>query len=242
MIKINDLKKNYYDLEVLKGINLEIPGGETLVIIGPSGSGKSTLLRSVNLMEGISGGSIYVNNMEITAMKKKELRAAREKIGMVFQHFNLFPHMTVLNNVMFAPRKALKLPRPEAEKRAMDLLKRVGLEEKANVYPGKLSGGQKQRVAIARALAMGPEVILFDEPTSALDPEMVKEVLDVIKELRNTGLTMLIVTHEMGFAREIADRIIFLDCGSVIEDTDPETFFTSPRTDRAKAFLEKVMK
>lgn len=241
MIEIKDLVKNYGDLQILKEISLEIPDGQTIVIIGPSGSGKSTLLRSVNLMEPINGGDITVNNMKITSMKKNELRAAREKIGMVFQHFNLFPHMTVLDNVTFSPRKTKHIAKETADKKGMELLKRVGLEEKAKVYPNKLSGGQKQRVAIARALAMEPEVILFDEPTSALDPEMVKEVLDVIKELSNTGLTKLIVTHEMGFAREIADRIIFLDQGVIVEDTDPETFFTTPRSDRAKLFLEKIM-
>lgn len=241
MIRIRDLKKNYKDLEVLKGINIDIEDGTTVAIIGPSGSGKSTLLRSINLMEPINDGSITVNDMEITSMNKKQMREAREKIGMVFQHFNLFPHMTVINNITFSPRKTLKISKEEAEKTAMELLKRVGLEDKKNVYPGMLSGGQKQRVAIARALAMNPEVILFDEPTSALDPEMVKEVLDVISELRDTGMTMLIVTHEMGFAREIADRIIFLDQGQVIEDTDPGTFFSTPKSERAKAFLQKVM-
>lgn len=241
MIEVRGLRKNYKQLEVLKGIDMDIKDGTTTAIIGPSGSGKSTFLRSINLMEPINGGTIKVNGMEITSMNKKQMRQAREKIGMVFQHFNLFPHMTVLNNITFSPRKTLKMPKEEAETKAMELLKRVGLADKKDVYPGMLSGGQKQRVAIARALAMNPEVMLFDEPTSALDPEMVKEVLDVISELRDTGMTMLIVTHEMGFAREIADRIVFLDQGIVIEDTDPATFFSTPKSDRAKAFLEKVM-
>ena len=241
MIEVRGLRKKYKQLEVLKGIDIDIKDGTTTVIIGPSGSGKSTFLRSINLMEPINGGTINVNGMEITSMNKKQLRQAREKIGMVFQHFNLFPHMTVLNNITFSPKKTLKMPKEEAEEKAMQLLKREGLEDKKDVYPNMLSGGQKQRVAIARALAMNPDVMLFDEPTSALDPEMVKEVLDVISELRDTGMTMLIVTHEMGFAREIADRILFLDRGTIIEDTDPVTFFSTPKSDRAKAFLDKVM-
>lgn len=241
MISIRELKKRYGKLEVLKGISLDIPDGQILALIGPSGSGKSTLLRSINVMEKVTSGQVLLGYDDLASMTKHDLRIVRKDIGMVFQHFNLFPHMTVKDNITFSPRKTLKQSKEVADKKAMELLERVGLSDKADVYPNKLSGGQKQRVAIARALAMEPKIMLFDEPTSALDPEMVKEVLDVIKELSDSGMTMLIVTHEMGFAREIADRILFLDGGYIVEDSDPEKFFTNPSTDRAKQFLNKVM-
>lgn len=240
MIHIENLHKSFGDLQVLNGINLDIQKGEVLVIIGPSGSGKSTLLRCINMLETPSAGSITVCGCEITK-KGAPIREIRQKVGMVFQHFNLFDHMTIMKNMIFAPMRVKKLPKEAAMNRAMELLKRVGLEEKSNVYPITLSGGQKQRVAIARALAMEPDVILFDEPTSALDPEMVSEVLDVIKELAKTGITMLLVTHEMGFAREVADRVIFMDDSVVVEDTTPEKFFSHPKSERAKAFLSKML-
>lgn len=240
MIHIENLHKSFGDLQVLNGINLDIQKGEVLVIIGPSGSGKSTLLRCINMLETPSAGSITVCGCEITK-KGAPIREIRQKVGMVFQHFNLFDHMTIMKNMIFAPMRVKKLPKEAAMNRAMELLKRVGLEEKSNVYPITLSGGQKQRVAIARALAMEPDVILFDEPTSALDPEMVSEVLDVIKELAKTGITMLLVTHEMGFAREVADRVIFMDDSVVVEDTTPEEFFSHPKSERAKAFLSKML-
>lgn len=240
MIHIENLHKSFGDLQVLNGINLDIQKGEVLVIIGPSGSGKSTLLRCINMLETPSAGSITVCGCEITK-KGAPIREIRQKVGMVFQHFNLFDHMTIMKNMIFAPMRVKKLPKEAAMNRAMELLKRVGLEEKSNVYPITLSGGQKQRVAIARALAMEPDVILFDEPTSALDPEMVSEVLDVIKELAKTGITMLLVTHEMGFAREVADRVIFMDDSVVVEDSTPEEFFSHPKSERAKAFLSKML-
>ncbi len=240
MISVKNVWKSFKTLEVLKNISLEIEKGEIVAIIGPSGSGKSTLLRCMNLLETPSKGNILIDGVDITN-KKADIMEIRQKVGMVFQHFNLFPHMTVMGNMTYAPMKVKKKTKAEAEAKAMDLLKQVGLWDKAMVYPATLSGGQKQRVAIARALAMDPEVILFDEPTSALDPEMVKEVLNVIKGLAGTGITMVLVTHEMGFAREVADRICFLDEGNLIEDAPPKIFFSSPKTDRAKEFLEKVM-
>ncbi len=240
MIKVENLQKNFGKLEVLKGITTEIKEGEVIAVIGPSGSGKSTFLRCLNLMETPTGGSIWIKGDEITAPKTNVL-AMRQNVGMVFQHFNLFPHKTVLENVTYAPVKVKKMKKDEAKKDAMELLAKVGLAEKANEYPGKLSGGQKQRVAIARALAMKPEIMLFDEPTSALDPEMVKEVLEVMKSLANSGMTMAIVTHEMGFAKEVADRVLFLDGGVIVEDSAPELFFTSPKSQRAKEFLQKVL-
>ncbi len=240
MIKVENLKKNFGKLEVLKGITTEIKEGEVIAVIGPSGSGKSTFLRCLNLMETPTGGAIWIKGDEITAPKTNVL-AMRQNVGMVFQHFNLFPHKTVLENVTYAPVKVKKMKKDEAKKEAMELLAKVGLAEKANEYPGKLSGGQKQRVAIARALAMKPEIMLFDEPTSALDPEMVKEVLEVMKSLANSGMTMAIVTHEMGFAKEVADRVLFLDGGVIVEDSAPELFFTSPKSQRAKDFLQKVL-
>ena len=240
MIDVKHLYKNFGSLEVLKDVSLHVDRGQVVAIIGPSGSGKSTLLRSINLLETPTSGEIWVNGTCITE-KGQNIRAIRQKVGMVFQHFNLFAHMTVLKNMIYAPVKTKKLTKEQATEKAMQLLARVGLAEKANVYPVTLSGGQKQRVAIARALAMDPEVILFDEPTSALDPEMVTEVLDVIKELAQTGITMLLVTHEMGFAREVADRIIFMDNGTILEDAPPAEFFAAPKTARAQEFLKKML-
>lgn len=240
MIDVKHLYKSFGSLEVLKDVSLHVNKGEVVAIIGPSGSGKSTLLRSINLLETPTGGEIFVDGKSITA-KDTSITALRQNVGMVFQHFNLFAHMTVLKNMIYAPVKTKRLTKAQAAEKAMQLLERVGLADKANVYPVTLSGGQKQRVAIARALAMEPDVILFDEPTSALDPEMVSEVLDVIKELAKTGITMLLVTHEMGFAREVADRVIFMDDSVVVEDTTPEEFFSHPKSERAKAFLSKML-
>ena len=240
MIDVKHLYKNFGSLEVLKDVSLHVDRGQVVAIIGPSGSGKSTLLRSINLLETPTSGEIWVDGTCITE-KGQNIRAIRQKVGMVFQHFNLFAHMTVLKNMIYAPVKTKKLTKEQATEKAMQLLARVGLAEKANVYPVTLSGGQKQRVAIARALAMDPEVMLFDEPTSALDPEMVTEVLDVIKELAQTGITMLLVTHEMGFAREVADRIIFMDNGTILEDAPPAEFFAAPKTARAQEFLKKML-
>lgn len=240
MIKTEHLYKSFGKLDVLKDISTEISRGEVVAIIGPSGSGKSTFLRCLNLLEVPTKGRIYINNIEITSPKCKVMKI-RENVGMVFQHFNLFPHKTVLENVTYAPTTVKKVSKSVAEDKGLNLLEKVGLAEKAGVYPSRLSGGQKQRVAIARALAMEPEVMLFDEPTSALDPEMVKEVLDVMKGLATTGITMAIVTHEMGFAREVADRILFLDGGYVVEDAPPSVFFSSPKSPRACEFLEKVL-
>lgn len=240
MIKVEDLHKSFGKLEVLKGITTTIQQGEVVVIIGPSGSGKSTFLRCLNLLEEPTKGRIWIGNEEITD-KKTNIMKVRQHVGMVFQHFHLFPHMTVLENVTYAPIKVKGMAKAEAEAKGIELLKKVGLEQKANEYPSRLSGGQKQRVAIARALAMSPDVMLFDEPTSALDPEMVKEVLEVMKSLAHTGMTMAIVTHEMGFAREVADRVLFLDGGRLIEDAPPQQFFASPKSKRAQEFLEKML-
>ncbi|MEQ2561907.1 amino acid ABC transporter ATP-binding protein [Ventrimonas sp. CLA-AP-H27] len=240
MIEFRDVHKSFGDLEVLKGINLKIEKGQVVTLIGPSGSGKSTILRCMNLLERPTSGTVLIEGTDITE-PKTDIQAIRKNIGMVFQHFNLFPHMTVMENMTYAPMKVNKVEKSAAEAKAMELLKLVGLTEKADAYPGKLSGGQKQRIAIARALAMEPQIMLFDEPTSALDPEMVKEVLEVIKNLAHTGITMALVTHEMGFAREVADRICFIDGGYILEDSTPEEFFANPKTDRAKSFLEKVL-
>ncbi len=240
MIRLEKIHKSFGDHEVLKGISGDIPQGEVLAIVGPSGSGKSTLLRSINLLENPTAGKVYIDDICINE-GKIDIKKIRTKVGMVFQQFNLFPHMTSLQNVIYAPLKVKKLSFKKAEALGKTFLKKVGLSDKANTYPPLLSGGQKQRVAIARALAMEPEAILFDEPTSALDPEMVKEVLSVMKELAHTGMTMVIVTHEMGFAREVADRIWFLDEGHLVEDSSSQKFFTSPNSARAKAFLEKVL-
>ena len=240
MIKVEGLKKNFGKLEVLKGISTMIKDGEVVAIIGPSGSGKSTFLRCMNLLEKPTSGHIYIDDKDITD-KKTNIMKIRQNVGMVFQHFYLFPHKTVMENLTYAPMKVKGKSKQEAEKKGLELLEKVGLLEKANEYPSRLSGGQKQRVAIARALAMEPEVMLFDEPTSALDPEMVKEVLDVMKSLAETGMTMAIVTHEMGFAKEVADRVLFLDGGVLAEDAPPEEFFSNPKSQRARDFLDKIL-
>ncbi|MBY0122470.1 amino acid ABC transporter ATP-binding protein [Bacillus sp. S/N-304-OC-R1] len=240
MIKVENLYKQYGKLEVLKGISTTIKDGEVVAIIGPSGSGKSTFLRCINLLEKPTAGQITIGDHDITD-KKTNIMKVRQNVGMVFQHFHLFPHKTVLQNLTYAPITVKGMTKQEAEKIGLELLGKVGLSEKANEYPNRLSGGQKQRVAIARALAMQPEVMLFDEPTSALDPEMVKEVLDVMKSLAHTGMTMAIVTHEMGFAKEVADRVLFLDGGVLVEDAPPDEFFTNPKSARARDFLQKVL-
>ena len=240
MIDIKDLHKNFDKLEVLKGISEHISPGEKLVLIGPSGSGKSTLLRCLNLLEVPTSGTITIDGVEITD-KKVNINKIREKLGMVFQHFNLFPHLSVMDNITLAPIKVKKLSKNEANERALALLKRVGLEEKADSYPIQLSGGQKQRIAIARALAMEPEIMLFDEPTSALDPEMVGEVLDVMTELADAGMTMVVVTHEMGFAREVASRVWFMDGGNILEKGSPQQVFDSPKNERAQLFFSKIL-
>lgn len=240
MIKIEYLKKSFNDNIVLHDVNLQIKKGECVCVIGPSGSGKSTLLRCINLLESPEEGSIEVDGENILD-PKTQIDEYRKKVGMVFQHFNLFPNMTVKENIMLAPMHCLKLSRQKCEEKAMALLKMVGLEQKQDVYPGKLSGGQKQRVAIARALAMNPEIILFDEPTSALDPEMVGEVLAVMGELANKGMTMIVVTHEMGFAKEVSSRVIFMDQGEILEDKSPEVLFENPEHRRTKTFLSKVL-
>lgn len=240
MIYVNDLKKSFGELNVLNGITEHIKPGEVVVVIGPSGSGKSTFLRCLNLLEEATGGEIIVDGETINA-RGVDVNAVRQKMGMVFQHFNLFPHLTIKENITLAPVKLKKMTKPEADKKAMELLKRVGLEDKAEAYPVMLSGGQKQRVAIARALAMNPEIMLFDEPTSALDPEMVGEVLDVMKDLAKSGMTMVIVTHEMGFAREVASRVIFMDQGIIMENGNPAEVFGNPKNERTKLFLSKVL-
>jgi arginine/lysine/histidine transport system ATP-binding protein len=240
VIKVENLHKKFGENEVLKNITTSINSGEVVSIIGPSGSGKSTFLRCLNLLETPTQGKVWINGQEITDSKTNIMKV-REQIGMVFQHFYLFPHKTVLENLTYAPMKVKGESREAAEKKARELLAKVGLSEKESAYPNNLSGGQKQRVAIARALAMEPQLMLFDEPTSALDPEMVKEVLNVMKDLAQSGMTMAIVTHEMGFAKEVSDRIMFLDDGVLLEEGTPDEFFTNPRTGRAKDFLEKVL-
>jgi ABC-type polar amino acid transport system ATPase subunit len=240
MIKIVDLHKKFGHLHVLKGVNLEVKKGDVLVIIGPSGSGKSTLLRSVNLLEKPTSGHIYLDGEEITGKKVNENKV-RQRIGMVFQNFNLFPHMTVLGNVTIALLKVLKMKREQAKKVGIDLLIKVGLKDKINTFPNQLSGGQKQRVAIARALAMNPEAMLFDEVTSALDPELVKEVLDVMKDLAKSGMTMLVVTHEMGFAKEVGSHVIFMDEGLILEEGLASDIFDNPQHPRTKSFLDAVL-
>ena len=239
-IVVRNLKKSFGRLEVLKDISVEIAEGEVVCMIGPSGSGKSTFLRCLNRLESITAGDVVVDGHPMND-PNTNLNKVRENIGMVFQHFNLFPHMTVMENMVYAPVKVNKMPKDQAKEKALELLKLVGLTEKADAYPGKLSGGQKQRIAIARALAMEPKIMLFDEPTSALDPEMVKEVLEVIKGLAHTGITMALVTHEMGFAREVSDRICFIDNGQIVEDSDPAEFFANPKSERAQNFLDKVL-
>ncbi len=240
MIKIQNLHKYFGRHEVLNGITEEIKQGEVVVVIGPSGSGKSTLLRCLNLIETVTKGDILFQNKSIIG-KKVDINQVRQQMGMVFQQFNLFPHMTVLENITFSPRKLLKLSKEDSRKLALTLLKRIGLENKIDAYPAQLSGGQKQRIAIARALAMNPLVMLFDEPTSSLDPEMVGEVLYVMKELANEGMTMVVVTHEMGFAREVGDRVLFMDNGQIIEQGTPEELFNHPKEIRTKEFLSKVL-
>jgi glutamine transport system ATP-binding protein len=240
MIKVQNLKKNFGKLEVLKDISVDITEGEVVVLIGPSGSGKSTFLRCLNQLEEATAGSIVVNGADMTD-KHTDINKVRENIGMVFQHFNLFPHKTVLQNIMMAPVELKKMTKTEAEAEGMRLLKRVGMDSKADAYPSQLSGGQKQRVAIARALAMKPTVMLFDEPTSALDPEMVGEVLSVMQELAADGMTMVVVTHEIGFAREVADRVIFMDEGYVVEQGTPQEVINNPKEPRTIDFLNKVL-
>lgn len=240
MINVNDLTKKFGKLQILNGINLNITKGEVVVLIGPSGSGKSTFLRCLNLLEIPSGGTISFEGQNITD-KSYNINLSRQKMGMVFQHFNLFPHKTVLENITMAPIKVKKLNVQKANEIAINLLKTVGLEDKKDAYPSQLSGGQKQRIAIARALAMEPHVMLFDEPTSALDPEMVGEVLDVMKKLAENGMTMVIVTHEMGFAREVGDRILFMDGGKIVEQGTPEEVFGNPKETRTRDFLSKVL-
>lgn len=240
MIEVKNLKKSFDKLEVLNGITKNINQGEVVVVIGPSGSGKSTFLRCLNRLEDATEGEIFLDGVKIND-HKTDINLIRQKMGMVFQHFNLFPHLTIRENITLAPVKLKKMTKGEADKKAMELLEKVGLRDKADAYPVQLSGGQKQRVAIARALAMDPEVMLFDEPTSALDPEMVGEVLDVMKDLARSGMTMVIVTHEMGFAREVGTRVMFMDGGVVMEDDAPDTVFDNPTSDRAREFLSKIL-
>ncbi|WP_282137637.1 amino acid ABC transporter ATP-binding protein [Rossellomorea aquimaris] len=240
MIKAVNLKKSFGELEVLKDINVNIEPQEVVVVIGPSGSGKSTFLRCLNLLESITDGHVYIKDRDITG-KQTDINKVRTDVGMVFQQFNLFPHKTVIQNIMLSPMKVRKWQKDKAERKAFELLEKVGLKEKAYVYPDSLSGGQKQRVAIARALAMEPEIMLFDEPTSALDPEMVGEVLEVMKQLAKEGMTMVVVTHEMGFAREVGDRVIFMDGGYIVEENRPSELFGNPKHERTQAFLSKVL-
>jgi glutamine transport system ATP-binding protein len=240
MIKVKGLKKSFGQLEVLKDINAEVNSQEVVVVIGPSGSGKSTFLRCLNLLESVTGGQVMIDGVDLTD-QSTNINEVRTEVGMVFQQFNLFPHKTVLENITMAPMNVRKVNKKDAEAKAMELLNKVGLADKAKVYPDSLSGGQKQRVAIARALAMEPKIMLFDEPTSALDPEMVGEVLEVMKDLAKEGMTMVVVTHEMGFAREVGDRVIFMDGGYIVEENIPSELFGNPRNDRTKAFLSKVL-
>ena len=240
MIKVKNLHKSFGKLDVLCGIDENIKKGEVVVVIGPSGSGKSTFLRCLNLLEKPTDGEIYIDD-ELINTPKADVNKIRQKMGMVFQHFNLFPHLTIMENITLAPIKLKKMTKEEAIKRGQELLERVGLADKANAYPAQLSGGQKQRVAIARAVAMNPEIMLFDEPTSALDPEMVGEVLDVMKDLADSGMTMVVVTHEMGFAREVGTRVLFMDQGIVVEQGSPDEIFSNPQNERTQNFLSKVL-
>ena len=238
MIDVKNLQKRFGDLVVLDGIDLKVDPGDVIVLVGPSGCGKSTFLRCLTHLEEPTGGQIFLDGKEVT---DREIDHVRSRMGMVFQHFNLFPHMTVKKNITFAPVKLRKMTQAEADKKAMDLLERIGLADKADEYPNMLSGGQKQRIAIVRALAMDPEVLLFDEPTSALDPEMVGEVLELMKKLAKNGMTMVVVTHEMGFAKEVASRVIFIDKGKIQEDKPPQDFFANPENPRLRDFLSKVL-
>ena len=240
IIKSVDVKKWYGDFQALKGITMDVAEGEVLVIAGPSGSGKSTFIRCINRLEQHQDGQIFVDGIELTN-DLKNIEAIRSEVGMVFQSFNLFPHLTVLQNITLAPIWVRKKSKTEAEEKAMELLERVGIPEQADKFPGQLSGGQQQRVAIARALAMEPKIMLFDEPTSALDPEMNKEVLDVMKELAKSGMTMIVVTHEMGFAKEVADRVMLFDDGQLVEENTPDEFFNNPKSDRTKLFLSQIL-
>jgi len=240
VIKVVNLHKYFGDLEVLKGVTTDIAKKEVVCVIGPSGSGKSTFLRCLNLLEEPTSGEIFIDGISLME-HRKNINQLRQRVGMVFQQFNLFPHMTVMENITLGPIKLKKMPKEQAEEKAMELLRKVGLPEKSNEYPNRLSGGQKQRVAIARALAMDPEVMLFDEPTSALDPEMVGEVLNVMKQLAEEGMTMVVVTHEMGFAREVADRILLMDGGVIADEGTPEQIFNNPKKERTKSFLSKVL-
>jgi putative glutamine transport system ATP-binding protein len=240
MIEFQQVEKHYGDFHVLKGIDLQIKQGEVVVVVGPSGSGKSTLLRCINRLETITSGDLTVNDFKVSD-KKTDINKLRRDIGMVFQHFNLYPHKKVIDNITLAPIKVLGLTKREAEETAMYYLEKVGIQDKADRFPSQLSGGQQQRVAIARGLAMKPRIMLFDEPTSALDPEMVGEVLDVMKALAHEGMTMVVVTHEMGFAREVADRVVFMDKGQIVEEAQPEEFFSNPREERARLFLNRVL-
>lgn len=239
IVEIRGLEKWFGTLHVLRGIDLEVAPGEKLVVIGPSGSGKSTLIRCINRLEDFQKGEVVVDGLNVK--DERNLPKVRREVGMVFQQFNLFPHMTVLENVTLAPIRVRGLKKEEAERRALELLERVGIRDQAHKYPAQLSGGQQQRVAIARALAMEPKIMLFDEPTSALDPEMVGEVLDVMRDLARGGMTMIVVTHEMGFAREVADRVIFMDQGQIVEEAPPEVIFKSPKEERTRAFLQRVL-
>ena len=239
-IRMERVNKWFGSLHVLRDINLEVAPGEVLVIIGPSGSGKSTLIRTINRLEPIQSGRIVVDGVELSE-DQRSIEAIRREVGMVFQQFNLFPHMTILENVTLAPMKVRGLTKEEAERKAMELLERVGIADQAGKYPAQLSGGQQQRAAIVRALAMDPKIMLFDEPTSALDPEMIGEVLDVMRELARSGMTMLVVTHEMGFARDVADRVIFMDEGRIVEEGTPEEIFSSPREERTRNFLHRIL-
>lgn len=240
MIEVKQLKKTFGTNEVLKEINVTVKPQEVVVVIGPSGSGKSTFLRCINMLETITAGHVLIEGIDITD-KKTDINKVRTEVGMVFQQFNLFPHKTVIENIMLAPVKVRKVPAEKARAKGLELLRKVGLESKAEVYPDSLSGGQKQRVAIARALAMEPKIMLFDEPTSALDPEMVGEVLEVMKQLAKEGMTMVVVTHEMGFAREVGDRVLFMDGGIIVEEGEPKELFENPKEERTKSFLSKVL-
>ncbi len=241
MIEVKHLNKSFGDLHILKDISTNIEKGEKVVIIGPSGSGKSTFLRCLNRLEQPSSGQILFEEQDLTSMSDRQLYAVRQKMGMVFQHFHLFPHLTIQKNITLAPVKLKRLTKEEADQKAVELLKKVGLSDKANQYPNQLSGGQKQRIAIARALAMNPDVMLFDEPTSALDPEMVGEVLSLMRELADDGMTMVVVTHEMGFAKEVASRVMFMDSGRIVEENEPQEFFSNPQNPRLREFLSKVL-